>query len=272
MLKDPMKPESHQPRKRFGQHFLTDTKIIERIVSVVAPMPDEVLVEIGAGLGALTTSILQRIPHLYVVEIDRDLSRALSDTFGKQLTIYNEDALQFDFNQIPLKANQHLRVFGNLPYNISTPLLFHLLLFAPMIHSMIFMLQKEVIDRICAKPNTHAYGRLSVMIQYACQTQQLFDIGPQAFSPPPKVQSSVICLTPYLPDERPIPLANNYRHFAETVNRAFQHRRKTLKNALKDFISPEIFEAQQIDPKRRPETLSVSEYVLLSNASINQSL
>ena len=256
---------AHIPRKRFGQHFLTDPSVITHIVHQLNPKPDEVLVEIGAGLGALTTEILKQIPHVFVVEIDRDLSKVLHETYPTQLTIFNQDALEFDFSEISRESHQQLRVFGNLPYNISTPILFHLLIFAPIINNMLFMLQKEVVMRMCAPPNHSDYGRLSVMIQYACHCKRLFDIGPGAFSPPPKVMSSVVLLTPYH-NNRPFPQATDYKHFAELVNRAFQHRRKTLKNALGDFVPPDIFQRLNIDPIRRPETLSVTEYVLLSNA------
>lgn len=262
----PISHHPHTPRKRFGQHFLTNERTIGRIVQHINPKADEVLVEIGAGLGALTAEIVKQIPHLYVVEIDRDLSKALHETYPTQLTIFTEDALQFDFGQIPLQPHQQLRIFGNLPYNISTPLLFYLLHFAPNISNMVFMLQKEVIMRMCAAPGHADYGRLSVMIQYACQCKRLFDIGPEAFTPPPKVMSSLVQLTPYH-DARPFPTANNYKHFAELVNRAFQHRRKTLKNAVGDFVPSELYATLNIDPIRRPETLSVTEYVMLSNAA-----
>lgn len=260
---------SHTPRKRFGQHFLTDPRVINHIVQYLNPKSDEVLVEIGAGTGALTAEILKQVSHLYVVEIDRDLSQHLNETYPTQLTIYCEDALQFDFTEIPLKPDQKLRVFGNLPYNISTPLLFYVLLYAPLINNMLFMLQKEVVTRMCAPAGHSDYGRLSVMIQYACECKRLFDIGPSAFSPPPKVMSSLVHLTPYH-ENRPVPKADNYKHFAELVNRAFQHRRKTLKNAVGDFVSPDIYQRVNIDPIRRPETLSVTEYVMLSNASASE--
>lgn len=266
---NPLMPHAHTPRKRFGQHFLTDARIIARIVQQLNPQKDEILVEIGAGLGALTRETLQQIPHMYVVEIDRDLSAALAQNYPHQLTIFNEDALQFDFSEIPLEGDQKIRLFGNLPYNISTPLLFHALIFAPIIKNMLFMLQKEVVMRMCAPPNHKDYGRLSVMVQYACQCQHLFDIGPQAFSPPPKVMSSIVVLTPYTEtNPRPFPTAQHYQHFANVVNRAFQHRRKTLKNALEGVVSPEVFAAAHIDPIRRAETLSVTEYVQLSNLEI----
>lgn len=255
---------THQPRKRFGQNFLIDQNVIQRIVHSLAPKPTDCLVEIGAGLGAITAEVLKHIPHLTIVEIDRDLVETLRTNYGQAVTVYSGDALEFDFSTLATK--QKIRVFGNLPYNISTPLMFHLLLYATHIENMLFMLQKEVVYRMCAQPHTHDYGRLSVMIQYACAPKRLFDIEPGAFSPPPKVTSSMVSLTPY-GDNPPIPRAHNVAHFADTVNKAFQHRRKTITNALKHF-PPAIFSSLNIDPKRRPETLSVTEYVALSNALI----
>lgn len=257
--------DSHQPRKRFGQHFLIDKNIIDKIVRGLNPQPSDNLVEIGAGTGALTARVLEKIPHFHVVEIDNDLVVHLKNTYSESaLTVHHHDALEFDFNLLA-NSDKPLRVFGNLPYNISTPLLFHLLLFATDIKDMVFMLQKEVVVRMCAKPGNGDYGRLSIMIQYACETSMLFDIPPSAFAPPPKVMSSLIHLKPY-GTNRPHPKANHYPTFANIVNVAFQHRRKTLKNALQTCVSADIFEKVGIDPIRRPETLSISEYVALSNA------
>ena len=257
--------DPHQPRKRFGQHFLIDNNIIDKIVRALNPTPSDNLVEIGAGTGALTAKVLAKINHLNVVEIDNDLVMLLQNTYPEStLTIHHHDALDFDFNTLA-KPDALLRVFGNLPYNISTPLLFHLLQYAPVINDMVFMLQKEVIVRMCAKPGNADYGRLSIMIQYACETSMLFDIPPSAFNPPPKVMSSLIHLKPY-GENHPHPMATHYPTFANIVNVAFQHRRKTLKNALQTCVSADIFEQVGIDPIRRPETLSISEYVALSNA------
>lgn len=262
--------EHHQPRKRFGQHFLIDNNIIEKIVHTLNPRDTDNLVEIGAGAGALTQHVLNKIKHLHVVEIDNDLVVHLKNAYSENvLSVHHHDALDFNFHQL-YQANKPLRVFGNLPYNISTPLLFHLLEFAPYIHDMLFMLQKEVIVRMCAKPGNADYGRLSIMIQYACEAQMLFDISPNAFSPPPKVMSSLIILRPY-GEKRPYPLAKDYKNFANIVNVAFQHRRKTLKNALQSCVTPDIFTTVDIDPLRRPETLSVSEYVALSNTMTSDS-
>lgn len=259
--------ESHQPRKRFGQHFLVDNHIIDKIIRALDPKPSDNLVEIGAGTGALTVKVHEKMNHFHVVEIDNDLVARLKNTYTDgSVTIHHHDALDFDFSSIA--NDQPLRVFGNLPYNISTPLLFHILLFAPRINDMVFMLQKEVIVRMCAKENSADYGRLSIMIQYACETKMLFDIPPTAFAPPPKVMSSLIYLKPY-GENRPHPKAIHYPTFANIVNVAFQQRRKTLKNALKTLIPAEVFEQVGIDPIRRPETLSISEYVMLSNAISN---
>lgn len=257
--------QPHIARKRFGQHFLKDNHVIEKIVHALQIQPHDNLVEIGAGTGALTSRVIHQIPHLHIVEIDRDLVAQLrTDYTEKQITVYEGDALDFNFASLCTTPTPTLRVFGNLPYNISTPILFHLLSFSHCIQDMLFMLQKEVIERMCATPSHHAYGRLSVMIQYACATEMLFDIGPGAFSPPPKVMSSVIRLKPYAGNS-PHPVAHDFKTFANIVNVAFQHRRKTLKNSLQTLVSPALFEIANIDPIRRPETLSIAEYVHLSN-------
>jgi len=260
--------DSHQPRKRFGQNFLIDAQIIDKIVRALNIQPSDNLVEIGAGTGALTSRVQQLISHFHVIEIDNDLVERLKSTYSDtEVSIHHQDALDFDFNTLAT-PDKRLRIFGNLPYNISTPLLFHILLFASAIEDMTFMLQKEVVMRMCADVGTADYGRLSIMIQYACKTNRLFDIPPTAFNPPPKVMSSLIYLKPY-GENRPHPQANHYATFANVVNVAFQHRRKTLKNALQTIVAPEIFKLVEIDPTRRPETLSISEYVMLSNAISN---
>jgi len=221
-------------RKRFGQHFLQDKHIIQRIVDAIMPISDQHLVEIGPGHGALTFPILKKTGKLEVVEIDRDLIPLLKNRAeGKgELIIYQADVLQFDFNQ--LLNDKPLRLFGNLPYNISTPLIFHLINFASHIHDMHFMLQKEVVDRMVAHVGNHAYGRLSIMVQYHCRVHSLFNIGPHAFSPPPRVDSSIVKLVPH----REFPyIAIDYSHFANIVKMAFTHRRKTLRNCLKEIVS-----------------------------------
>ncbi|MBS0286507.1 MAG: 16S rRNA (adenine(1518)-N(6)/adenine(1519)-N(6))-dimethyltransferase RsmA [Proteobacteria bacterium] len=256
----------HIPRKRFGQNFLIDNNVIAHIVRALNPKPNQHLVEIGAGLGALTTKVLNEIDHLDVIEIDRDLGEKLQSTFSaSQLTLYQADALDFDFSTLCQQNQAKLRIFGNLPYNISTPLLFHLLHYAGYIQDMLFMLQKEVVTRMAAKPNSKEYGRLSVMIQYFCQANQLFDVGPNSFSPPPKVTSSIVHLVPH-DQNRPHPLAKNEKLFASIVTQAFSHRRKTLKNALTPLVPASVIEKVGIDPMRRPETLSITEFVNLSDA------
>lgn len=253
----------HIPRKRFGQHFLHDQQIIARIVQSVAPKPDDCIVEIGPGLGALTTQLLPLVKKMAVVELDRDVIPELvskCESLG-ELKIHQADALKFNFAELA-PQNKKLRIVGNLPYNISTPLLFHLLEQSDVIEDMFFMLQKEVVDRICAKPNEDDYGRLSVMMHYYCQADALFLVRPGAFNPPPKVDSAVVRLVPHnkLPH-----IANDVALFATIVREAFNHRRKTLRNCLKNFISAEQLSELGIDPIRRPEELSVEEFVRIAN-------
>lgn len=254
----------HIPRKRFGQHFLCDKTIIERIVSALAPNKDQQLVEIGPGQGALTLSVLKIARHLEVVEFDRDLIPELERRCQHQgdLHIYSADALAFDFAAIK-RPDQLLRVFGNLPYNISTPLIFHLLTFMPCIADMLFMLQKEVAERMAAKENEDDYGRLSVMVQYHCQVELLFDVPATAFYPPPKVRSSVVRLIPH---QKASYLAENYALFAELVKQAFGQRRKTLRNSLKQLVDDDVWAHTQIHSDLRAENLSVKDFVTLSNA------
>ena len=251
------------PRKRFGQHFLCDKAIIQQIVAALSPKPNEHLIEIGPGQGALTLPVLRQTHQLEVVELDRDLIPTLQDrtqTAGK-LTIFSADALTFDFASVK-KDDRLLRIFGNLPYNISTPLIFHLLTFAPIVSDMLFMLQKEVAERLAAKPSTEAYGRLSVMAQYHCQIELLFHVPAQAFYPPPKVESSIVRLIPY----RTYPhLANDYEIFDAIVKQAFNQRRKTLRNSLKHIIDDEMWSQAQLSSDLRPENLSVGDFVAISN-------
>jgi len=254
----------HIPRKRFGQHFLRDQAIIQRIVTVLAPKSGEHLVEIGPGQGALTIPVLRLVKQLEAVELDRDLIPELQERSVKagQLNIYSADALEFDFGSIQ-KDSRRLRLFGNLPYNISTPLIFHLLGFAGIIEDMLFMLQKEVAERLVAIPDSEHYGRLSVMVQYYCKAELLFDVPPQAFHPPPQVQSSILRLVPY---QRPPYPADDYVLFEEIVKHAFGQRRKTLRNSLKSIVSDEVWESMPIRSDRRPENLSVKDFVEMANA------
>jgi 16S rRNA (adenine1518-N6/adenine1519-N6)-dimethyltransferase len=237
---------SHQPRKRFGQHFLHERKVLEKILAAIAPAQDDAIVEIGPGEGALTRLLHAAAPALEVVEIDRDLAAALEREMPG-LKVHCADALEFDFARFPEK----LRLVGNLPYNISTPLMFHLARFAPRVRDMHFMLQLEVVDRMVAKPSTAAYGRLSVSLQSRFAITKLFKVAPGAFRPPPKVESAVVRLQP-LDWQLPID--------EDLLRRAFSARRKTLRNAL-----PEVdFEAAGIDPKLRPENLSPEDFARLS--------
>lgn len=256
----------HRARKRFGQHFLHDRGVIERIIAAIGPQPGDHLVEIGPGLGALTAPLLARHGALDVVELDRDVIPHLEQACaGKgELRVHNVDALKFDFSALAAPG-ECLRVVGNLPYNISTPLIFHLLDDAAVIADMHFLLQKEVVGRLTAAPGGGDYGRLSVMVQYRCRAEGLFRVGPGAFSPPPKVDSAVVRLTPYA--ELPFP-ARDEQRLAELVNRAFSQRRKTLRNSLKQLLDAEAIAAAGIDPGERPEQVPVEGFVRLADASL----
>ncbi|MFA6058573.1 MAG: 16S rRNA (adenine(1518)-N(6)/adenine(1519)-N(6))-dimethyltransferase RsmA [Taibaiella sp.] len=251
-------------RKRFGQNFLQDGQVISQIIACFAPKPGDHCVEIGPGLGALTLPLLKKIKHLEAVELDRDIIPVLlenSKNIG-ELIIHQGDVLQFDFQTL-IKNNKKLRIIGNLPYNISTPLIFHLLNQLNIIEDMIFMLQQEVVDRMAAAPNNKDYGRLSVMVQYHCQVEGLFSIPPEAFHPAPKVQSKLVHLIPY--DKKPF-IACNEKLFADIVREAFGQRRKTIRNSLKNLITDETFEQLGLSPTDRAENLSVGDYVQLANS------
>jgi 16S rRNA (adenine1518-N6/adenine1519-N6)-dimethyltransferase len=254
----------HRARKRFGQNFLHDEAVINRILGAINPQPGQYLVEIGPGLGALTAGLLAAAGRLDVVELDRDLVPKLREHFaGKgELIIHEADALKFDFATLG-RPQQKLRIVGNLPYNISTPLLFHLLEAAEVIQDMHVMLQKEVVDRMTAQPGGSDYGRLSVMLQYRCRVERLFTIGPGAFRPAPKVDSAIARLIPYA--ELPHP-ARDETMFGQVVSQAFAQRRKMMRASLKGLLTMEQIEACAIDPSRRPETLSVAEFVRLADA------
>lgn len=253
----------HIPRKRFGQHFLHDKQVIQHIVDVIQPDANQHLVEIGPGYGALTLPILKKSGYIDAVELDWDLVPLLKNRCENKgtLNIHRADALSFDFSTLYTRSKQ-LRLIGNLPYNISTPLIFHLLTFSNCIQDMHFMLQKEVVDRMAATPGNHVYGRLSIMVQYHCEVIPLFDVPPDAFDPPPKVFSSIVKLVPY--HNLPF-VAKNYVHFSNLVREAFCHRRKTLRNSLKTYVDDASWQKTAIDPQRRPEELTVEEYVFLSN-------
>lgn len=252
------RPTDHTPRKRFGQNFLVDDGVIHAIVNAIRPQPGETLVEIGPGLGALTRPLLERLAHLHVIELDRDLvARLRRDWPPERLSIHEGDALKFDFAGL----GEDLRIVGNLPYNISSPLLFHLLGFAPHIRDMHFMLQKEVVARMVAAPSTPDYGRLSVMLQRRCHVDWLFDVPPTAFAPPPKVDSAVVRLIPKTAAEI---VAVDEHSFARVVAAAFAHRRKTLRNTLGHLFAATDFAALGIDSGLRAQALTIADYEALA--------
>jgi 16S rRNA (adenine1518-N6/adenine1519-N6)-dimethyltransferase len=260
---------AHRARKRFGQNFLVDDGIIRRIVRAIHPQAGDNLVEIGPGKGAITAQLLASCPTLQVVELDRDLIPILLSQFGDQypqLQIHQADALKFDFASLLQscgdKAGKPLRIVGNLPYNISTPLIFHLLSYAGRVKDMHFMLQKEVVERLAAGPDDKAYGRLSIMVQYYCRVENLFPVAPECFAPRPKVDSAIVRLIPHA--EPPFP-ARDLRMLEKLVNTAFQQRRKTLRNTLKQLIPAELIDTLPIDTTKRPENLSVQDFVNLSD-------
>jgi len=257
---------THQARKRFGQNFLHDPGVINSIVSSIRPEPGQRIVEIGPGQGAITKEILKRTKDMDVIELDRDLIQPLAHTLSTlgEVRIHNKDALKFDFTS--LAGETPLRVVGNLPYNISTPILFHLLGQAHCIEDMHFMLQKEVVDRMAAEPGSKTYGKLSVMLQVWCDVDPLFDIGPGAFKPAPKVTSAFVRLIPR--DKPVVPVTDNLV-LEQVVTSAFSQRRKTLRNSLRKVIDAETIESLGIDPTLRAERLSLEEFVTLANYTCN---
>ena len=249
----------HIPRKRFGQNFLQDAHVIESIVHAVNPSATDIVIEIGPGLGALTQPLLSRLDCLHVVEIDRDIISRLKKTFDPgRLIIHEGDALAFDFASV----EGRLKIVGNLPYNISTPLLFHLATFGERVIDMHFMLQKEVVDRMVAAPSCADYGRLSVMLQYRFEMETILAVPPEAFWPPPKVESAVVRMIP-APGQRGV--AVDEALFESLVTKAFAQRRKTLRNNLKGIVDDDDYTALQIDPSVRAENLSVEQYVAIAN-------
>lgn len=252
----------HQARKRFGQNFLHDPGVIERIVRSINPRPDDAIVEIGPGLGALTEEILAVNPHLQVVELDRDLIPVLRTKFFNypEFRIHEADALKFDFSQ--LVADRPLRIIGNLPYNISTPLIFHLLGQAGVVQDMHFMLQKEVVQRLAAVPGDNNYGRLGIMAQYFCKVQPLFEVGPGAFRPAPKVDSAIVRLVPHATLPHP---AKDLSMLQAVVRTAFNARRKTLRKALGGLVSVAQLQSLGIDDGLRPENLALADYVAIAD-------
>jgi 16S rRNA (adenine1518-N6/adenine1519-N6)-dimethyltransferase len=249
----------HIPRKRFGQHFLTDQAMIADIVAAIRPRADDAMVEIGPGLGALTTPLAAVLRHLHVIEIDRDIIARLHRAYPPgQLSVHAGDVLEFDFSLLP----RALRVVGNLPYNISTPLLFHLSRYAERIRDMHFMLQKEVVERMVAPPGGGDYGRLSVMLQYRFDMQLLLEVAPDAFSPPPQVDSAVVRM---LPRPQARLTAASQAGLEQVVRRAFGQRRKTLRNSLAGLLEAEDYAALGIAPGLRAENLTVADFVAISN-------
>jgi 16S rRNA (adenine1518-N6/adenine1519-N6)-dimethyltransferase len=254
----------HIARKRFGQHFLTDQAVIADIVAAIRPQADDAMVEIGPGLGALTTPLAAVLRHLHVIEIDRDIIARLERAYPPgRLSVHAGDVLDFDFSLLP----PELRVVGNLPYNISTPLLFHLARYAERIRDMHFMLQKEVVERMVAPPGGGEYGRLSVMLQYRFDMQLLLEVAPDAFSPPPQVDSAVVRMLPRSPARL---TATSQAGLEQVVRRAFGQRRKTLRNSLAGLLEADDYAALGIAPGLRAENLTVADFVSISNYLVQQ--
>lgn len=256
--------QGHYARKRFGQNFLNDQYIIDSIVAAIHPQRSEALVEIGPGLGALTEPVGEHLDALTVIELDRDLAARLQTHpfLGPKLTIFQQDAMTFDFASLAQERGQSLRVFGNLPYNISTPLMFHLFSYTGAIKDMHFMLQKEVVNRLVAGPGSKAYGRLTVMAQYYCQVIPVLEVPPESFTPPPKVDSAVVRLVPW--QQLPYPVSD-VRMLSRITTEAFGKRRKTLRNSLGHLFSAEALDEMGIDATLRAENISVAQYCQLAN-------
>ena len=253
----------HKAKKKFGQNFLVDEQIIADIISAIRPEPADNMVEIGPGLGALTRPLLRKLNHLHVVEIDRDIIARLENDYPQdnpksKLAIHAGDALEFDLATLPAP----LRIVGNLPYNISSPLLFHFAAYAERIRDMHFMLQNEVVERMVAEPSTPEYGRLSVMLQYRFQMEKLLDVPPQSFRPAPKVDSAIVRMIPLPADEIPV---RNEELFAAIVKAAFGQRRKTLRNTLRDYLNENDFMQLGINVQLRAENLAVADFAKAAN-------
>ena len=249
----------HIAKKKFGQNFLKDTSIINAIIQSINPVPDDLLIEIGPGLGALTKPLLEKTNHLLAIEVDRDIVAWMENEYSKKnITVFNEDILNFNFDQF----DQKVRIVGNLPYNISTPILFKCIDNITNIKDLHFMLQKEVVDRMIAVPSSSEYGRLSVMLQYYFAMEHLVHVPKESFDPEPKVESSFVRLIPY--EHYPF-VANNIEQFGRIVKEAFSQRRKTIRNTLKSFISENDFQKIDINPQLRAENLAVSDFVKISN-------
>ncbi len=253
---------NHRTRKRFGQHFLHDQAILQRVEQAIRPKPTDQIVEIGPGLGALSRYLIDSAEKIRAIEIDRDLIEPLERRFGEKISIYNSDALTFDFCTLA-RRDKRLRIVGNLPYNISTPLLFRLFEQQHCIEDMHFMLQQEVVDRLVATPGRKNYGRLSIMAQYYCHAESLFHVPPEAFNPPPMVHSATIRL---IPRSKPRVEVSDLNRFEGVIRQAFSQRRKTIRNTLKKMISKEQLIQLGVDPALRPEQLGIEQYARISNA------
>jgi 16S rRNA (adenine1518-N6/adenine1519-N6)-dimethyltransferase len=250
----------HIPRKRFGQNFLTDQSVLQNIIRTIDPQPDDTMVEIGPGLAAMTRLLLESLNRLHVVELDRDLVAQLKKTFDPdRLIVHEGDALQFDFASIPVAQNSKLRVVGNLPYNISSPLLFHLAQIAPQVQDQHFMLQKEVVERMVAEPGSKTYGRLSVMLQWRYHMDLIFVVPPTAFDPPPRVESAIVRMIPIAQ-----PLACDATKLQRVVTRAFSQRRKVIRNCVAGMFTEDDLVDAGIDPQARPEAVPIEQFVALA--------
>ncbi len=260
----------HTARKHFGQNFLVSDGVIRKIIDAVAPRNGDTVVEIGPGLGALTAPLLERIDHLHVVEIDRDLIARLHERYPpERLTIHEGDALEFDFGALKTDPGSRFKILGNLPYNISSPLLFHLAAYAGQVYDMHFMLQREVVDRMVAAPGSSEFGRLSVMLQYRYHMERLFIVPPGSFNPPPKVDSAIVRMIPI--DLKKVgsgETATDETLFAKVVATAFSQRRKMLRNTLRALISEAQLTALGIIPTARAEDLSVADFIHIANALV----
>jgi 16S rRNA (adenine1518-N6/adenine1519-N6)-dimethyltransferase len=250
----------HIARKRFGQNFLTDDGVLHDIIASIDPQAGDAMVEIGPGLAAMTRLILDRVRQLHVVELDRDLVTRLNKQFDPQrLVVHSADALQFDFTRIPVPEGQKLRVVGNLPYNISSPLLFHLAEISNHVQDQHFMLQKEVVERMAAEPGSKTYGRLSVMLQWRYHIELLFVVPPTAFDPPPRVDSAIVRMIP-----KAAPLACEQAKLEKVVLQAFSQRRKVIRNCLSGMFTENQLIDAGVDPQARPEAIALEQYVNLA--------
>jgi 16S rRNA (adenine1518-N6/adenine1519-N6)-dimethyltransferase len=257
----------HVARKRFGQNFLTDAHVLSDIIDAISPSRGETMVEIGPGLAAMTALLLKELDHMHVVELDRDLVARLEKAWPRErLTIHSGDALKFDFASIPVPEGKKLRVVGNLPYNISSPLLFHLAEFAHLVEDQHFMLQKEVVERMVAEPGTKAYSRLSVMLQWRYDMSMMFVVPPTAFDPPPRVESAIVRMVP-VRQQLPADAAT----LEAVVAKSFSQRRKVIKNCVAGMFTEQQLVEAGIDPGARPEAVALEQYVALANLRKNAS-